>query len=537
MLKTALHNPPRLFKTLTAKRPARTFTSHIPVPHTPSPRLNRTPQYNMSSPPSLNTLKLSGSSKISPTVHKGMTKLDRSAFDMSVAVVGVIVEPRDVTKVRGLKQMRELVLELPKIRPITDCPPDQIPASCKDTQNLKVMWLNVASYDDVPEETKKLLEQYTKGVARDTVAMGYDNFGPTEILEACLPTDKSEDIPSSFTTTGHIGHMNLREEWLPYRFLIGQVILDKNPGLRTVVNKLDTIHAQFRYFDMEVIAGDDDYLTTANESGCSFTFDFSKVYWNSRLHHEHERLIALFPPQSLVADVMAGVGPFAVPAAKKGCYVMGNDLNPESVKWMRENRLRNKVEPTLRVTEIDGHAFIRSAPLEAWTHPFEPALPPRAPNRKEAREARRKRDQAKADGLPVPSQEQEAEPALPPAPRLVSHFVMNLPDSALTFLGNYIGSYTPLLSEPSFLEHYASKEEARDKVELGMVHCYCFTKEIEPEKAEVDILKRASHYLKYEMTPQVQDYNLHHVRSVAPNKDMYCLSFRLPREVAFAERL
>lgn len=25
------------------------------------------------------------------------------------------------------------------------------------------------------------------------------------------------------------------------------------------------------------------------------------------------------------------------------------------------------------------------------------------------------------------------------------------------------------------------------------------------------------------------------VRSVAPNKDMYCLSFRLPREVAFAE--
>jgi ribosomal protein L11 methylase PrmA len=40
---------------------------------------------------------------------------------------------------------------------------------------------------------------------------------------------------------------------------------------------------------------------------------------------------------------MAGVGPFAVPAAKKGCYVLGNDLNPESVKWMRENRVKNRV--------------------------------------------------------------------------------------------------------------------------------------------------------------------------------------------------
>lgn len=80
-----------------------------------------------------------------------------------------------------------------------------------------------------------------------------------------------------------------------------------------------------------------------SESGCTFTFDFSKVYWNSRLQHEHDRLIDLLPVGSVVADVMAGVGPFAVPAAKKGCYVLGNDLNPESVRWMRENQAKNKV--------------------------------------------------------------------------------------------------------------------------------------------------------------------------------------------------
>lgn len=35
--------------------------------------------------------------------------------------------------------------------------------------------------------------------------------------------------------------------------------------------------------------------------------------------------------------------------------------------------------------------------------------------------------------------------------------------------------------------------------------------------------------------PVPEDFSLHLVRSVAPNKDMYCISFRLPAEVAFNE--
>jgi len=42
-------------------------------------------------------------------------------------------------------------------------------------------------------------------------------------------------------------------------------------------------------------------------------------------------------------DVFAGVGPFTVPAAKKGCQVYANDLNPESVHWLRQNLDLNKV--------------------------------------------------------------------------------------------------------------------------------------------------------------------------------------------------
>lgn len=45
--------------------------------------------------------------------------------------------------------------------------------------------------------------------------------------------------------------------------------------------------------------------------------------------------------------------------------------------------------------------------------------------------------------------------------------------------------------------------------------------------------QRASHYLGCTVTPDTDAYHLHLVRRVAPNKDMYCLTFRLPRSVAF----
>lgn len=123
------------------------------------------------------------------------------------------------------------------------------------------------------------------------------------------------------------------------------MILDKNSGLRTVVNKLDSIDTTFRYFSMEVLAGDPEFVVTTSENGCSFTFDFSKVYWNSRLQAEHTRLVDSFSKDDVLADGFAGVGPFAVPAAKvKGCLgVFANDLNPMSAASLIENVKANKV--------------------------------------------------------------------------------------------------------------------------------------------------------------------------------------------------
>ena len=54
-------------------------------------------------------------------------------------------------------------------------------------------------------------------------------------------------------------------------------------------------------------------------------------------------MIDKFAREDLVADVFAGVGPFAVPAARKGCAVLANDLNPSSYKYLTQNVAENKV--------------------------------------------------------------------------------------------------------------------------------------------------------------------------------------------------
>ena len=55
-----------------------------------------------------------------------------------------------------------------------------------------------------------------------------------------------------------------------------------------------------------------------------------------------------FRPGEAVCDVMAGVGPFAVPAGKKNVFVWANDLNPASFQSLEDAVRRNKVRVVLR---------------------------------------------------------------------------------------------------------------------------------------------------------------------------------------------
>jgi tRNA (guanine37-N1)-methyltransferase len=139
-------------------------------------------------------------------------------------------------------------------------------------------------------------------------------------------------------------HLNLRDQYLPYKKVIADVLLDKVPRFKTVINKIDNVGTEsaFRTFSYEVLAGPDDLNVEVKENDCIFRFDYAKVYWNSKLEPEHTRLVRQFQPGEVVCDVMAGIGPFAVPAGKRGVFVWANDMNPESFKYLDESIKRNK---------------------------------------------------------------------------------------------------------------------------------------------------------------------------------------------------
>ncbi|KAI8379909.1 hypothetical protein EDC96DRAFT_434360 [Choanephora cucurbitarum] len=400
---------------------------------------------------------------ISPPLHRGMVELKRSAFKKLVPVLAIKVPSKNVGVV--MKSFSTDLFNLPRYRNVLAAP---------DTKDSKIVLLrsDLDKIEDLGQEKIDLIKKENLSVIQHKVQLDYDYWTAEQILHAVMPEDFT-DVPASFTQVGHIAHMNLREHYYPWKHLIGQVILDKNKNITTVVNKTSNIDATFRFFKMELLAGEDNMIAEVRESNCRFKFDFSKVYWNSRLHTEHDRLIQQFKPNDYVCDVFAGVGPFALPAAKRGAIVYANDLNPTSSYWMKENIKLNKITQNIEPYNMDGRAFIQQAVKDL--------------------------------------QETSSEW------KTFQHFVMNLPATAIEFLDSFRGLYAD--------QKHLFKE---GQSQLPIIHCHCFTKSSDPKQ---DISERIAQVMG--APPDLTKSHLHWVRNVAPKKDMYCISFPLSPEVAF----
>ncbi|KAG5559394.1 hypothetical protein RHGRI_009061 [Rhododendron griersonianum] len=96
----------------------------------------------------------------------------------------------------------------------------------------------------------------------------------------------------------------------------------------------------------------------------------------------------------------------------------------------------------------------------------------------------------------------------------VDHVIMNLPASALQFLDAFRG----LIHRRYW------------KGSLPWVHCYCFMRSNETEEVIISEAESA-------LNARIRDPIFHRVRDVAPNKAMFCLSFRLPEEACFEEEV
>lgn len=284
-----------------------------------------------------------------PEEVRGMTVLDKTKFSKSIEVFRLNL--KDVNVSQATPHLKKYFLKMECFKPV------------QKIDDTLIVYLNpekVLRWTDIEGTDRLKLEELgvneNSGQSSD-FTVKFENYSADAILKAILPQD--QEGMSSYTKVGHIVHVNLREHLHMYKQVIGKVLHEKVVNCRTVVNKVDMIDNTYRNFQMEILSGEDDMIATVKENFCQYQFDFSKVYWNSRLSTEHERLVKIFQAGDVVIDIFAGVGPFAIPAAKKKCIVYANDLNPESYKWLNHNLKMNKIDVRYLMTFCkDGKDFI-----------------------------------------------------------------------------------------------------------------------------------------------------------------------------------
>ncbi|KAK6788962.1 hypothetical protein RDI58_012761 [Solanum bulbocastanum] len=483
-----------------------------------------------------------------------MVELDESKFDMHLKLWALRI-PREHCKA-AMKILDGHLFDRPRVKPITEDPTNEKTRYMIFSEKVKTPDLS-----DIPAQ--KLAE--LKGLCQFEVApyslsLGYSYWSADHILKQILPPGL--EVPSSFETIGHIAHLNITDDLLPYKDVIAKVIYDKNyPRIQTVVNKVGTITNEFRVPKFEILAGKDDMITEVKQYGATFKLDYSSVYWNSRLEHEHIRLVSKFQAGETVCDMFAGIGPFAIPAAQKGCAVYANDLNPDSIRYLKTNAEISKVDDLVFPYNMDARKFISQlitvpcngsnaeaeidcsdkfsgeAHREKLSEDYEVKEVPdgtscntaglgdssviedmKVTSVKRHAESSQEEGEGRSavnDGVCVagrrkrgPNKRVKGSESLNTKPsEHVDHVIMNLPASALEFLDAFRG----LIRRRYW------------KGSLPWIHCYCFIRASETEDYIISVAESA-------LGAKVQNPVFHRVRDVAPNKAMFCLSFRLPEE-------
>lgn len=221
-------------------------------------------------------------------------------------------------------------------------------ANASTTQNTDDIFIELTqSLPHIPESNlHTLITNYdARPAPPQSITIPYQNQSASRILSKVLPPSALPP-PSSYEQIGHVAHLNLRSNHLPFKQLIGHVLLETNNSIDTVVTKLGEVSGPYRTYQMDLLAGRNDYNVHVVEDGTSLYFDLRKVYWCTRLEGERTYMIQhIFGRNDVIADAFCGVGALCLRAAmRKGCKVLANDLNPDAVTYCIDSARQNGIE-------------------------------------------------------------------------------------------------------------------------------------------------------------------------------------------------
>ena len=158
------------------------------------------------------------------------------------------------------------------------------------------------------------------------------------------PSEQSLAI-YSFDVLGDLALIEIPSSLAKRRALIGKTLLETNPRLNKVFEKVGEHEGKFRVEKIRWVAGEKSPETFYTEWGCTFRVNPGEVFFNPRLSTERQRAASFVKKNQTVAVFFGGVGPYAIEIAKHAFpkKVYSIEWNPLAKKSLLENISRNKV--------------------------------------------------------------------------------------------------------------------------------------------------------------------------------------------------
>ncbi|KAL1740670.1 hypothetical protein HDZ31DRAFT_67716, partial [Schizophyllum fasciatum] len=150
--------------------------------------------------------------------------LDRSLFRRTIPLLAARVPAARTAAVLRAPDLRGLVADIPRRRSVVHAPK---PAGDSSDDGHRLVLLRASTAHDLPPPARALLAREHAALETYHLHLAYEYWNAPEILHAIFPPDAGfDEVPCSFAITGHIAHLNLIDDYLPYKHLIGQIILD-----------------------------------------------------------------------------------------------------------------------------------------------------------------------------------------------------------------------------------------------------------------------------------------------------------------------
>jgi len=178
----------------------------------------------------------------------------------------------------------------------------------------------------------------------------------TEVLADELSPHLLASLPRALDVVGDIAIIEIPIELDAHKTAVGRAVLATHRNVRVVLAKAGKVSGTYRLREFEFIAGEHRTVTVYKEHGCIYEVDVAKAYFSPRLGTEHQRVAAMVGEGEVVVDLFAGLGPFAVPIAKRQptAKIYAIDINADAVELLKKNARLNRVEA--RVFPIVGDA-------------------------------------------------------------------------------------------------------------------------------------------------------------------------------------